>query len=194
MDAEAVTRAGILDAASRIVSDEGLKALTVRRVAREVGASTMVVYTHFGDKDGLLEALMAEGFGRFAAALRRVRGAEPFEHLRALGRAYRAFALENPSYYRLLWSHGRPPDAAERFDEARRHGQEAFGVLLEAVTRVMTALDRPARDVEPAAIHVWATVHGHVSLELAGEIPPEAAGDLYERTLDYVRWGLGEGK
>jgi AcrR family transcriptional regulator len=189
-----IDRRDILDAASRILADEGPGALTMRRIAGEVGASTMVVYTHFGDKDGLLEALMAEGFGRFAAALRRAGGADAFDHLRALGRAYRAFALENPSYYRLLWSHGRPPDAAQRFDEARRHGQEAFGVLLEAVTRVMTALDRPARDVEPAAIHVWATVHGHVSLELAGEIPAEAAEDVYERTLDYVRWGLGEGK
>jgi AcrR family transcriptional regulator len=190
---EPVHRRDILDAASRVLAEEGPGALTMRRIAREVGASTMVVYTHFGDKDGLLEALMAEGFGRFAAALRRVRAADPFEHLRALGRTYRAFALENPSYYRLLWSVRRPPDAAERFDEARRHGQEAFGVLLQTVTRVMTALDRPARDVEPAALHVWATVHGHVSLELTGEIPPEAAEDLYERTLDFVRWGLGEG-
>lgn len=186
-----VDRRDLLDAASRVLAEEGLAALTMRRIAREVGASTMVLYTHFGDKDGLVEALLAEGFRRFAEALRAVERADPWEHLKAIGQAYRRFALANPTYYRLLWSHPRPEDVAERFGEARRHGQVAFSVLTEAVTRVLAALDRPAREVLPAAVQVWSAVHGHVSLELTGELPPDELEELYAGTLAFIARGLG---
>jgi AcrR family transcriptional regulator len=67
------TRARILDAALRLLADEGHAALTVRRVATEAGCSTIGVYTWFGGKDGLIDALWTEGFASFAAALRRAK-------------------------------------------------------------------------------------------------------------------------
>ncbi|MFW5877101.1 MAG: TetR/AcrR family transcriptional regulator [Myxococcota bacterium] len=189
---DGVERRDLLDAASRILADEGLAALSLRRIAREAGASTMVIYTHFGDKDGLLRGLLTEGFRRFAAALRAVDERDPWDHVRELGRAYRRYAKANPSHFKLLFSHYWPEARNDaRYEEARRHGEAAFGTLLAAVTRVMAALDRPARDVEPGAFQVWSTVHGYVSLELGGQMPPEVVDDLYEHALDFVAKGLG---
>ncbi|MFW6051081.1 MAG: TetR/AcrR family transcriptional regulator [Myxococcota bacterium] len=185
-----VDRRELLDAASAIVAHEGISALSVRRVAKEVGASTMVVYTHFGDKSGLVEAVAAEGFRRFAATLAEVHRDDPFEHLMETGRAYRRYAQANPSYYRLLFSRVRPPDGG--FAEAKRHGEVAYAILLEGVTRVLARLDRPAREVEAAAVQVWSTVHGFVSLELSHELPPDRADALYEATLAFVLRGLGK--
>jgi AcrR family transcriptional regulator len=42
---------------------------SARKVAAEIGASTMAVYTHFGGMNGLLEAIIAASFERFGAAL-----------------------------------------------------------------------------------------------------------------------------
>ncbi|MFD0660124.1 TetR/AcrR family transcriptional regulator [Thermocatellispora tengchongensis] len=50
-------RTAILDAAIRLLADEGPAALTVRRISGDVGCSTKVIYTMFGGKDGLVEAL-----------------------------------------------------------------------------------------------------------------------------------------
>jgi AcrR family transcriptional regulator len=50
-------RAGILDAAERIVGFEGLAALTMRRIGSELGADPTAVYRHFRNKDALLVCL-----------------------------------------------------------------------------------------------------------------------------------------
>ena len=173
-------RQAMLDVAARILGDEGLPALSVRRVAAEVGASTMVVYTHFRDKDGLVDAAIAASFDRFAAALAAVHDPDPWLHLRAIGQAYRGFAAAHPSWYRLLFGRSRPgrkmPSSSDR----------AFGVLTRAVGRLLADLDRSARDIEPLALNVWSATHGLVSLELAGVIAGDEADAAYERLLSFI--------
>jgi AcrR family transcriptional regulator len=180
-------RREMIEAAAKILGDEGLAALSVRRVAAEVGASTMVVYTHFVDKDGLVDAAVAEAFERFATALSSLQLEDPTEHLRAQGRSYRAFALRNPTWYRLLfWRSGAGrelPPASSR----------AFDTLSRAIGRILAELDRPAKDIEPAALNVWAITHGLVSLELSGAIPSADADAAFERMLDFIDAGLRGG-
>ncbi|GAA1708061.1 TetR/AcrR family transcriptional regulator [Nonomuraea bangladeshensis] len=65
-----VVRTAILDTATHLLVTEGPGALTVRRIAGEAGCSTKVIYTLFGGKDGLVEALWLEGFARFERRLR----------------------------------------------------------------------------------------------------------------------------
>ncbi|KEQ53887.1 TetR/AcrR family transcriptional regulator [Sphingobium chlorophenolicum] len=55
-------RAVLLGAAAVLLSEEGPSALTVRRVADAVNASTKMIYTHFGGKDGLFDALYLHSF------------------------------------------------------------------------------------------------------------------------------------
>lgn len=183
----------ILDAASKLLVEEGSAALTMRRLAAVSKTSTMVLYTRFGSRDAVMEALLAEGFSRFADALSAVSKPDPVEHLRELGRAYRRFGRENPSYYSLMWSCG-PSELEWRnvsATAAAPHGAKAFGSLLHGVTRVLALHDRPARDAEPLAMCVWSTVHGFVSLELSGGVPVHVDSDaLYERTLAFIVAGL----
>ena len=180
-------RREMIEVAAEIIGNEGLDALSVRRVAAEVGASTMVVYTQFVDKDGLVDAAIAEAFERFATALSSVQHDDPFQHLRAQGRSYRAFALRNPSWYRLVFSRSGErsamPPASSR----------AFDTLSRAIGRVFAELDRSAKDIEPAALNVWATTHGLVSLELSGACPVEHADQAFEGMLDFIEAALRGG-
>lgn len=177
-------RRALIDAAARILADEGPKALSVRRVAQDVGASTMVVYTHLGDKDGMVDAVLEHAFGEFAAALGAVSEADPWAHLRALGHAYRSFAKANPAAYRLMFGRATPSATMPP------SGTRGFEALTTAIARVMSALDRPARMIEPAAMCVWAATHGIVSLELAGGCPPADVEGLFEHVLDFIESGL----
>jgi AcrR family transcriptional regulator len=181
-----VDRRAVLDAASRLLVDEGPAALTMRRLAAEVGASTMVLYSRFEGREGLIGHLLEEGFARFADELGAVTDPDPWENLRLLGRAYRRFARQNPRYFRLMWGGpgGATGEGAVRLDG---HGRRAFGSLLIAITRILAELDRSAREAEPLALSVWSAVHGFVSLEATGACgPPEHTDEMYERTLDFV--------
>src|SRR5688572_7662863 len=103
-EGQEVVRAAILDAASRLLVSEGPAALTVRRISGEVGCSTKVIYTIFGGKEGLGEALWREGFGRFERRLLAVPCQDdPLADLHAGLGAYRDYALAEPDYYRVMF-------------------------------------------------------------------------------------------
>ena len=67
--ADPAIRTALLDAAARILAADGPSALSTRRLATEVGASTMAVYTHFGSMDQVRQAVRQDGFARLAAEL-----------------------------------------------------------------------------------------------------------------------------
>ena len=71
--ADPTVRVRLIEAAARILAEEGPGALTLRRVAAEVGTSTMAVYTHFGGMTELRRAVREQGF----RAPRRAHGRRP---------------------------------------------------------------------------------------------------------------------
>ncbi len=62
-------RERIINSAARLLATEG--AVSARRLARELGTSTMVVYTHFGGMDELIRQVMRRGFEDFGTELDR---------------------------------------------------------------------------------------------------------------------------
>ncbi len=70
---DSLTRAKLLDAAERLMLEEGYAAVTSRRVGREAGISSQLVHYYFRTMDDLfLEVFRRraeEGFGRFAQAI-----------------------------------------------------------------------------------------------------------------------------
>ena len=171
-------RAALLDAASRMLMRGGPDSISLRKLATEVGTSTMSVYTAFGGKEGLINALFDEAFDRLGATQKAVpQHAEPLLWLAELGRAYHKFALDNPSYYALMISATMP------VSEATRHAEEASTTLLArgisvhpAYQYLFEAVEACIADgsftdeIEPIMIAdaFWAVVHGLCSLELAG--------------------------
>ena len=59
----------ILDAARSLVEAGGLDELSMRRLAQEADVSVRTIYNLFGDKDGLLRALVRESFDAMDAAV-----------------------------------------------------------------------------------------------------------------------------
>jgi AcrR family transcriptional regulator len=177
-----VLRRTLLDAASRLLVTEGPQALTMRRVAGAVGCSTTVLYTAFGSKDGLADALFREGFERLRRHLEAVASGDgPLARLGALAHAYRESALESRSYYGVMFQQAIPgyrPSAA-----SLAAAGASLEVLTDAVRACMAAGALRAGDPRAVAEVLWAAVHGAVSLELAGHFPdPEVAADRF-RTL-----------
>jgi AcrR family transcriptional regulator len=168
-------RAALIDAAGRLIAAEGPGALTLRRVAGEVGTSTMAIYTHFGGMPELRRAVRHEGFARLAGQLRRVREtADPVADLWMLGRAYYANAVTDTDLYRVAFME----QALDAADVAV--GSEAFKMLATGFERCIAAGRFDAADATALATEFWAIGHGVIALELAQLLSP---GDA-RRCLD----------
>lgn len=156
----------IVEVAARLLVEDGPHALSVRRVAQDAGTSTQGIYTEFGGKAGLVEALYREGWRRLRTALERVPTAEDaVEQVVRLGEAYRRCARENPHFYALMV--GEPiPDFAPS-EAVRRSARSSMRILLDAVRAALDARSRRG-DPERIAHLLWASGHGLVDLRLHG--------------------------
>ena len=167
-------RAGVIAAAAQILADEGLSGLTVRRVADRVNASTKVVYTLFGGKDGLMEAVYLAAFDRLSEEMTGPAAlTDPHARVLASARTYRLFALAHPDLYSVMFgeaSAGFQPSA-----EARRHGWATFKAMRSSLVECRPALT--AQDADFAMRAVWAAMHGVVSLELREILGPADMSD-----------------
>ena len=146
-------REEILDVASRLLEREGPEALTMRRLAAEMGMQAPSLYKHVRGKHAIESGLQERALADMAAALEPVEG-----DLGALAASYRAWALAHPRLYALATQ--RPLD------------RESVSAEVEAAAAGPVV--RAAGGDEHRARALWALAHGMVALEMAGRFPPEA--------------------
>lgn len=160
--AQAELASRLVEAALRVLAEHGAGELSVRRVADEAGSSTMGVYSRFGGRAGLLEALYQRGFHLLTEALNAVPVTDdPVHDLRELTYAYREFALAGAQRYLFMFSRPLPdfePDGGLRAEVL----QTAFAAVIDAVRR--SGVQGPG--ATRAAYCLWCVMHGLVGLEL----------------------------
>ncbi|GAB2981374.1 TetR/AcrR family transcriptional regulator [Saccharothrix stipae] len=193
-------RGRLLERAGELLSTEGPVALSLRRLAADVNTSTTAVYSLFGGKAALLNAVYEEAFRRFGERIASVpQTDDPVEDLVQIGLAYRESALADPQFYLVMFSKVVPN--FEPSDETKEAAVETFLPVVRDVGRSvevgMFVQDPPPEQI---ALAMWGTVHGLVSLELNGNLPPNVEiAPVYERALrahadGWRRAGVGPGE
>lgn len=122
------TRTRILDAAEQLLNESPDGDIATRAVCEAAGVGAPVLYRHFGDKNGLLAAVVDHGFDRYLATKRAAAPSEdPVTDLRNGWDTHVAFALAHPAVYRLMYSpaFAAMPNAA----------QEALSLLRQVLER-----------------------------------------------------------
>lgn len=154
----------IVDTARALLEAEGAEALSMRRLADEIGIRAPSLYKHVRDKEELEAAIIAEGLADLAERFERAVSED--DPLAAFARAYRAFAREHPHLYRLMTERPLPRDRlpAGLEERAGRPVVDAVGGD-EATGRAL-----------------WAFAHGMTILELNDRFPPGADLDAAWRT------------
>lgn len=163
------TEIQILTAAARLLEKDGVEALTTRAVCRAAGVTAPTLYHHFGDKDGLLRAIVARGVNTFMAQKRANRQtADALADLRRGWDGWIAFALERPKLFRLMIESTRSDPSAS---------QEAF-IMIRAIIERLAAEGRLNTEVDTAARTIWAASNGILALFMQGtpiaEIKPSS--------------------
>ena len=179
-------RPALIEAAARLIATEGAAGLKLRRVAEEVGTSTMAIYTYFGGMPELRRAVRREGFARLAArAAQSGQSDDPVADLAGLGLAYHQVAMSNPHLYRAMYME-QPLDAADA-----GAGSETFNILTAGVQRCIDSGRFDPADAVELATQFWAFGHGVVALQLANLLSAEEALNCSASTLLnlFTAWG-----
>lgn len=159
--------AALLDAARTIFVSEGVKGLSVRRVAEHAGCTTMAVYSRFKGKDGILGALFDEGFDMLSRAQHEVDARLKNEdRLLAFCQAYRATAQNYPHHYALMLGHDSGELTPSQDSQAK--ALATLNYLTETVAAMACMKGQSHLACAETANLLFAFCHGWVSLERVG--------------------------
>lgn len=180
-------RRTILDATEALMLEHQGSDFSIRALGKLAGYSAPTVYHYFGDKDGLIEAMLEERVSRLADQLESIEPTGDAQaDLRAMLLAYHDFSATNPTFTRLMWTlsrkgESRMPPAMDRVRSAIERGTERFGES-----------GRLGRfDPDSAGSVLWALAYGLVSLQITQpDFPMD--GPLAERALDALFLGMAE--
>lgn len=178
----------LLLAALDLLEEVGTSGLTVRGVALAAKVAPMGVYSRFGSKDGLLEALFTSGFTALNDEILRASG--PTAILRLLDgcQRYREFALEQPQLYRLMFEQMM---ALELSEAALSVAKSSFDCLVTRVADAAAAEELKVRDFVEDAQLIWSAMHGAVSLEIANVHFAQDRSASFDAMLVNLLVGMG---
>jgi len=204
-------------AAWRQISESGASSLSLRGIAREIGITAPAIYNYYPDRDALVTALISDAYTSFGDrqidAMNSIPGpGRELERLRATGLAYRAWALDHPHRYLLIF--GNPvPGYIPPIQELMPVMMRSISALTDTIGELyaigmidpqaiplpqientrgfcdtMAKGDQNRLTVLSIALLIWSRVHGLVSLEITGKLPPFASDGaaLFEFELDTI--------
>jgi len=105
----------ILEAASELLADSADADISTRAACEAAGVTAPTLYHHFGDKEGLLAAIVDFGWAAFLESKRETAAvvhAHIGDDIRAGWDNHIEFARENPNFYKLMWSPAVSADSA----------------------------------------------------------------------------------
>ena len=160
------------------MESDGIDALTVRRVAEEVGTTTRAVYTVYGSKDALLVALGSRAFDLLRTQIEaQPMTADPAADLIEAGVAvFRRFATEHPALFRV----GVEAPLAPEF---RAPAREALAGLRARVERLEAAGLLGDHTVTDAVRAFHALCEGLAAMELRSLLPADNEAQVWRGSL-----------
>jgi len=190
----------IKETAWKQIAEYGAPALSLRAIARALEITAPAIYNYFPDRDALVTALIIDAYTSFGdwqlEARDSIAANDPLKKLEAIGLAYRNWAQTYPQRYQLIFGTPIPGYEAPTekvFPSSARSISALFSVVedLRAAGKLISdavpTVSEKYRayyeqwksylgDVHPLSLFVamiiWARVHGIVSLEIQGNLPP----------------------
>jgi AcrR family transcriptional regulator len=158
-------RGSILRAAWQLVLEEGWQALSIRKIAEAIEYSVPVIYSHFENKEAILQEFLRGGFRLLNQELQQAKAQakDPAGQLEAIAHAYWNFAFNNKEYYQLMYGLGMP--SCETVRQVPELGR--FSDILQAPIQELIASSGQPQTNPLLKFHTfWSMLHGLVSINM----------------------------
>jgi AcrR family transcriptional regulator len=192
MDDKNTTSQQIYQCALRILEAEGPQAVSMRRVAKEVGVTPMAIYHHFPSRDALLNAVVESEFAQLVEFLGQSNGKRSFEAaMIQIMDGYIDYAFAHPRIFDYVFSMPRP--GARRFpDDFRARRSPTLNITADIVSSWMKLGKLKRDDQWEIAMELWAHIHGYLTLWRGGRfhLSEDEFRKLAHRSLRRLLYGL----
>lgn len=170
-ETERPTAERIARTALRLLEEGGPEAVTMRRVASEVGVTPMAIYYHYPSREALLRAVTEAEFGQLREALEaaRERGLRGAELVAEMALGYVDYALARPRVLEYVFASPRD-DARQYPADFRARQSPTLTLIADEIRAVMEAGEWKPDDEWAVALEIWALVHGYAVFYLGGRI------------------------
>ncbi len=173
-------RERLCEAALRLFAEHGYDGFTLRALGSALACSPTTPYRYFENKAEIYDAVCARAFEDLceAQAAGRAGADTPWEGIRAQGRSYVGFARAHPHAYRVMFDL-RADDKPRAFAKKGRHVEPIMRSWRLLSSAFETAADAGELEGDPRrlALSFWSSLHGVLSLELAGCLFEDVAAD-----------------
>ena len=165
----------LCDVAEVMFAEHGAENVSMRQIAAALKVSPMTPYRYFANREDILAAVRIRGFERFAAALEQAYAQTPGDApamAMAAERAYIDFAFAHANTYRLMFGQHQQEDGSDHpLGRAVRRARATLSVYGDGL------IGRGVTEAQARAMEglIWSTLHGAVTLEMAGTTPPGSA-------------------
>ncbi len=156
-------KSAIINAALDIADSEGWHAVTVRKVAEEIGYTAPIIYQYFTSKKAMLRAVAHDGYEQLNAAVQTAAenaGSDAEMRFNAIGLAYYAFAKQNFQVYQLM----HDPLLYREREEPLLSANTLFSSMVAEV-RTLSGNKLSVEDATTRTCQAWATIHGLIMIE-----------------------------
>lgn len=177
-DRPPLQREAIVAAARDLVIADGLEALSLRRLAGQLGVTAPALYAHVRDKQDLLRALAELEFEALVARFDAVTDPDPIARIKGHGRAYVRHAREQPELFRVMFLF--PPELSPATVPAGVElpgATKAFEAAASAVVDAIASGAIQADDPLLVALTLWSGIHGVATVLQLGFGLPEVLED-----------------
>ena len=158
---------------------ENIVSLSLRGIARRLGVSHNAPYRHFPDKESLLVAIAEIGFRQLHQTLQQTLDSDFEDHqqrLEAIGVAYIQYAVENQTYYRVMFSDRQL--ICDKYPELDWISEQALAVLLNVIEAGQEAQTFILKDPRQLARVCWSLTHGVSMLAIDRQFSISSSDDL----------------
>jgi len=191
VERETLTRAAIIAATRQLVVDDGLDAVSLRRVGAALGVTAPALYAYVKDKRDLMRGVAELEFEGLIARFSAIDDPDPIVRIRRFSRVYIEYGLENPELFKTIFLF--PPDLSlgEPTGEELPLATQAFELPLTAISDAVAAGRFKPVDPLMAGLTLWTTTHGCATVLLLGfELDTNGREALITSVLDTVIAGL----
>lgn len=188
-------RSIILEAARDIISRDGVKGLSIRKITNEIEYSPAIIYHYFKDKNDIVETLVGEGYKKIVDSLTSVvrNEAEPEKEIKEVFSNYIKTALENKEEYMAIMLNDNPTvlQKTKILEKGVSSKSRTMQLLCETLQKGIDQQRFKSLDVELTSQILWTSAFGlTIKLMMENNLPEEHINNLIEHQYEILFNGI----